>query len=74
MTDVMGRTAKAGDRLAMAFELGHVGLLRVGVIQRIITTDPNRPRVEMLWEKASYGGLPQSPVTTVELRNYVILS
>jgi hypothetical protein len=73
MTDVMGRTPKFVDRLAMAFEWGTQGALRVGVIQSFDNTG-RWPRVEMLWEKASIGGLPQSPITKVQLRNYVIIS
>jgi hypothetical protein len=73
MTDVMGRTPKVGDRLAMAFENGSHGTLRVGVVQSFDDTGPWL-RVEMLWEASSSGWLPQSPITKVQLRDYVIVS
>lgn len=72
MTDVMGKQPKVGDTLAMAFESGSQGYLRVGTIEGFEEAD-GRMKVYMRWTKSSWMRLPDSPVTRVELRNYVIV-
>jgi hypothetical protein len=82
MTDINGRQPKDGDIVCMAFRRGNSAQLRKGRVVEIYPGDTTKPRyssdyatrAKIQWLASSHLGLPESTATTVQLRDYVILS